>query len=194
MKLKVMLICALLSLSTLALGQVDVGRESACSREDYALLEAISALKNGSPIGTIIFDGTTLGDPRYAGGTWVKYSYTRIDRSTNVTTDPGYLTRYRIEIHYMYNTVTKAFEQLKLKNTAQEGCVGQRIRTTVGNYLDGVAAPVSGVGSSWYIQGYWRDGYVDVGNGPEYAGSVFVLSSATVVSGCPPSKPCPRPN
>lgn len=59
----------------------------------------------------------------YQGGEWTKMEFTAIDRFTQVTpSGPRLLERSRVSIHYMFNTVTRQFGQVKFKNTVEQGC------------------------------------------------------------------------
>jgi hypothetical protein len=73
-----------------------------------------------------IMTGAQILDPLYNGGIdgpWVKYEYIVIGRIVSGSST----MRTEITIHYMFNTQTRQFAQIKFKNTASQGCVGTRI-------------------------------------------------------------------
>ena len=108
----------------------DFRDEPACLREQLVLAELMAVLnlpgvQSGQqpPPGQVAMDPTRLGDPTYQGGEWTKMEFNVIDRFTQVTpSGPRLLERSRVSIHYMFNTITRQFGQVKFKNTVEQGC------------------------------------------------------------------------
>ena len=63
-----------------------------------------------------------FGDPAFTAPGWGKYNYTYYVRNTDVPR--GTVTEYKVAIHYMFNSINKDFDQVRLKSTASAGCVG----------------------------------------------------------------------
>lgn len=154
-------VCLLLSLvvpSTANAARYEPG----CLREQQFLAETLSYLNQRKFVGLSI--PIDFGDPRFNDGYWEKMQYDIIIREPDYPGGPM-RTRYKIVIHYNYNRLTLAVDDIKFVNTVQEGCVGQPI-ADAGNILEGLEDPYSiyafsqGVetmwfgGSSWAPQGF----------------------------------------
>jgi hypothetical protein len=103
---------------------VDLNRQPACLREQLFVEQTLATIATtGAPVGSEIIPAAFINDPSYSGGNWSKYQTGQIDRVANSTGT----VRYAMTIHYMYNHVTNAVSQVKLKNSEQAGCVGETI-------------------------------------------------------------------
>jgi len=80
--------------------------------------------KRIDPPGNVIMWNQQLSDPRYAGSkgadpNWVKFQV--IARYGYAPSSPA-VTPFTVNMHYMFNVKTRAYEQLKFKNSPTQGC------------------------------------------------------------------------
>jgi hypothetical protein len=103
----------------------DINRQPGCLREQLFVNETIAKVhRDGAPVGAkIMGPGTSqpLNDPAYPG--WNKYQHSVIERE--FVQGAGYVTRWQMVVHYMYNPANGVTAQVKLKNTHASGCQGQ---------------------------------------------------------------------
>jgi hypothetical protein len=129
------------------------------------------------PVGTKIIDATLINDPRFSDGDWDKFSHTEISRSRSGGSI--YITRFELNIHYMYNRQTGATAQVKITNTYESGCVGvvrvgqTQVDPEYQYYWDGV------VTGAWI----WDSCYYCVGGGFSYLVSSVQISGRRSGSG-----------
>jgi len=101
--------------------------EPQCKNETDAIAalmtDIISSIMGGRPVppGILIMSGP-FGDPTFSEPGWGKYRYGYIVRNTDK--NRGVVTQYSVQIHYMFNTINKDFNQVRLKSTVSAGCVG----------------------------------------------------------------------
>lgn len=101
------------------------GRQPGCQREQVEVDNMLFEIfKNdpARPLGDLIIDPSSIGDPRFSGGDWAKYEWRvyRRERSTGSNT----VTEFKIAIHYMWNSRTRSTAQVKIMNTMENGCTG----------------------------------------------------------------------
>lgn len=148
MKSRICLVFACLIFSTAPkLAHAYERNVAACLVEQMAMDGTLDALAKfsadratgvlvGKPPGRLIMLGP-FGDPQFAAPGWEKWgsnnigSYTVPNRVLGQTY--SYTTmRTNIELHYMVNSITGQFAQVKFKNTAEAGCVGKEVMTKFG--------------------------------------------------------------
>jgi hypothetical protein len=66
-----------------------------------------------------------FGDPKFQDLDWEKWEWTMYFRETK-SSDPGYVQRFTVQMHYMVNLRTRQIDQVKFKTTPSQGCVGER--------------------------------------------------------------------
>jgi hypothetical protein len=84
-----------------------------------------SELRQEPPGRPIMFG--PFGDSRFQDAGWEKWTlneYYHVSRPS----DPDYVQRSSVQIHFMVNMKTHAIAQVKFANTPQQGCVGERVR------------------------------------------------------------------
>lgn len=90
-----------------------------CLGEVLAIADLVAKVNvTGAPVG--IYVPLTLGDPAYDNGEWEKWE-TNVILDTWIKPDTFSMQK-RIRIHYIFNKVTHATSQVKLKNSYQSGC------------------------------------------------------------------------
>jgi hypothetical protein len=97
-------------------------RQPGCLKEGLFMDEIAGSALNGDPQGTVIFDNPTV--PPYNAAGWKKYGVVRISHQWSQQTNM--ITRWRWNVHYMYNIYTHEVSQLKMKNSYETGCIGQK--------------------------------------------------------------------
>ena len=103
-------------------------RQPECQREAavYDNLNYMLGIHRAS-IGVLIVAAADMKDPRYPGDKgWQKYEFTEYQNDwsrANEATEQ----EYKYVIHYLYNKLTGAWVQMKMKNSYQEGCTGKTI-------------------------------------------------------------------
>lgn len=109
-------------------------RQPECQREAavYDNLNYMLGVRK-VPIGPVIVRAADMRDPRYPGSEgWEKYEFTEYQNDwsrANEATEQ----EYKYVIHYLFNKVTGAWAQMKLKNSYQEGCTGKTIPRRTAN-------------------------------------------------------------
>jgi hypothetical protein len=101
-------------------------KDPRCANEADVLKETMDSLDQGKPPGDIIMDPIKNGpflDPAFSSPGWLKYNNNVILRVTD--TPNRTVTRYSVHIHYMYNTITKTADQIRIKSTFDSGCKGK---------------------------------------------------------------------
>ena len=101
------------------------GNETSAANS-FAVRMAFSVASGGPPPGTVIMNGP-FGDPAFVGPDWKKYDYQEVFR---VAQPNGLVTRYSVHIHYMFNEVSRNFNQVRFKSSFEAACVGST--TSVG--------------------------------------------------------------
>ena len=106
---------------------------SACLNEQMTQTALLAALANpayeaaqGKPPGETIMYGP-FRDPLYQDPNWEKREWHMRFRNS-IPTSPAaqrYVQVYYVELHFMYNRLTKQAAQIKFKSTTDQGCVGE---------------------------------------------------------------------
>jgi hypothetical protein len=103
-------------------------------------------------VGTVLVEPHAMRDPRYRGGEWTKYRAVGIDRVRIAGSNQ--VTVFNLDMHYLWNSVTKSTAQVKLKNTKEDGCIGKvRLAQTTDRY-----EPSYGFNGNYQVEiyGHWE--------------------------------------